>query len=108
MVGGWLGGSRQGAGAGLMTTFSRTSVPESVHEAHTLFSFARFPRTQRKTGGGGGLDGRQTGGMKTPSTFMLIAAVAAALALLAVVFEHHQTGARLLIELTAIVAPKKS
>jgi hypothetical protein len=46
--------------------------------------------------------------MKQPSTVLLIAAVAAALAFLAVVFQHHPAGARLLIELAAIVTPKKS
>lgn len=60
-----------------------------------------------KPGVRGGLDGRQTARMKTPPTFLLIAAVAAALSVLAVVFQHHQAGARLLIELAAIVAAKK-
>lgn len=52
-------------------------------------------------------DAHQTVQMKKPSTLLLIAAVAAALALLAFVFERNQAGARLLIELTAIVIPKK-
>lgn len=72
-----------------------------MHEAHTLFSFARFPQTQRKTRGERGLDVPETDPMKHLSLPQIVAAIA----VLVVVLDLFPGGGRLLVELAQALMP---
>lgn len=104
MVRGWLGGSRQGAGAGLMKCrcYLRPSICLRVRAmTHTPFSSQDSPDADGKPGAGHALDRRETSRMKIHPLIQFTVAAA----VLVVVLDFFPGGGKLLVELAQALAP---